>query len=147
VSNYIKIPQCTCGKCEGGFGAKVMKFMEEEQARQFLMGISNEIYGTIRNQILMLEPLSSLNKIFNMIQQEENHKQLMTGRDSRFEIAVAFAMKEKRLVPKKDHANIVAVMATRRQIVFRSLVTHLTREPEEEAMVVKAEGDVEAVEP
>ena len=95
LNNYIKIPQCTRGKCECDIGSKVVKLMEEEHAHQFVMGLDDETYSTIRSQILVLDPLPPLDKIFNIIQQGENHKRLMLGRDNRAETAVAFAAREK----------------------------------------------------
>ena len=95
MTNYVKIPQCTCGKCECGVGAKVVKMIEEEQARQFLMGLDDEIYANVQSQVLTLDPLPSLDKIFNIIQQKENHKQLMLGRDNRPKKSMAFAVRYK----------------------------------------------------
>ena len=95
LSNYIKIPRCTCGKCECEVGAQVVKLMEEERTHQFLMGLDDEVYGTVRSQVLAQDPLPSLDRIFNMIHQEENHKRLMLGRDNRNEAAMAFVMREK----------------------------------------------------
>ena len=37
-----------------------------------------------------MDPLASLDKIFNMVRQEENHKSVMGARDHRYETAVAF---------------------------------------------------------
>ena len=45
------------------------------------MGLDEDSFSTIRSQILALDPLSSPDKIFNMVQQEENHKRMMTSRD------------------------------------------------------------------
>jgi len=38
----------------------------EEKAYQFLMGLSDETYGQIRSQILALDPLPQLERMFNM---------------------------------------------------------------------------------
>ena len=67
LSNYIKMPQCTCGKCECEVGAKVVKLMEEERTHQFLMGLDDEVYVTVRSQVLAQDPPPSLDRIFNMI--------------------------------------------------------------------------------
>ena len=63
LDNSIKIPPC---KCE--IPAKMVKYMEEEKVHQFLMGLDNENYSTVRSQILVLDPLPSIDKIFNMVQ-------------------------------------------------------------------------------
>ena len=46
------------------------------------MGLNDDLYSTLRSQILALDPLPSLDKIFNMTQQEENHKRVMMTRDT-----------------------------------------------------------------
>ena len=56
--------------------------MENEHTYQFLMGLEDESYATVRSQVLAMDPLPSLDRIFNMLQQEENHKSLMLGRDN-----------------------------------------------------------------
>ena len=79
LRNYIKILKCNCGKCECNVGSKVVKKVEEEQTHQFLIGLDDETYADVRSQILALDPLPSLDQIFSMVQQEENHKRLMMG--------------------------------------------------------------------
>ena len=102
VKQFVKIPQCTCEKCECDVRAKVVKMIEEEQAHQFLMGLDEETYASVRSQVLALDPLPPLDRIFNMIQQEENHKQLMLERENRPENFVAFAVKAKSLGGEKN---------------------------------------------
>jgi len=41
------------------------------------MGLNDEVCSSLRSQILALEPLPSLDKIFNMVSQEESHKNIM----------------------------------------------------------------------
>ena len=54
------------------------------------MGLNDDMYSSIRSQILKLNAFLSLDRIFNMIVQEENHKNMMLRRESRIEFAVAF---------------------------------------------------------
>jgi len=68
------------------------KMMEDNKIHQFLMGPDDEVYSTIQSQILALDPLPSLDKIFNMIQQEENHKKMMMNRDVKQENVAVFAV-------------------------------------------------------
>ena len=81
-----------CSKCECGIGEKLMKIVDEEKTHQFLMGLNDEKYSNIRGQILVIEPLPTLDKIFNMVHQEKNHKHFMMDRDDKSESAVAFAV-------------------------------------------------------
>ena len=78
----MKYPSFSCGKCECNTPRKNAKMMEDEKANKFLMGLDDELYSTLRGQILALDSLPSLEKIFNIVRQEENHKKVMRSRDS-----------------------------------------------------------------
>lgn len=63
--NYKSIPSCLCGVCTCGFETAFAQYQEEECTISFLMGL-NEIFATVRGQILLMEPLPSLNKVFSL---------------------------------------------------------------------------------
>lgn len=63
--NYKSIPSCSCGVCTCGFETAFAQYQEEECTISFLMGL-NEIFATVRGQILLIEPLPSLNKVFSL---------------------------------------------------------------------------------
>ena len=65
MSNYNM--RCTCGLCTYG-GAK-----ETEHAMNFLMGL-NDDFSQIRCQILLMDPIPSVNLIFSLIIKEERHR-------------------------------------------------------------------------
>jgi len=77
--NLVKVPLCTCKGCECGAASWIMAMYEEDKAHQFLMGLNDDSYSTIRSQIFALDPLPPLDKIFNLTQQEENHRRVMTA--------------------------------------------------------------------
>jgi len=60
-----------------------MKTVDEEMTHQFLMGLSDESFSNVHSQVLTRDPLPSRDTIFNIIQQEENHKHTMRERDQR----------------------------------------------------------------
>ena len=94
LENYAKVPQCTCGKCECKIGSRITKMAQDEKTHQFFMGLNDEVFSTIRSQILALDPLPTLDVIFNMVTQEENHRRVMLGRDNRSANMVAFVARE-----------------------------------------------------
>jgi len=67
LENQVRFPCCTCGKCECNISKQLIKMIEEEKAHQFLMGLNNEVYANIRGQILAINLLPPLNKIFSMV--------------------------------------------------------------------------------
>ena len=87
LDGYIKILARTCGAA-----AKITKLLEEDKVHQFLMGLDDEPYSVMRSQILAMDPLPSLDKIYNMVQQEEHHKSVMADRDFKTEHRGAFAV-------------------------------------------------------
>jgi len=84
LSNYRPIPSCSCG------GMKVVaEHYHQEYVYQLLMGL-NESFAAIRGQILLMEPLPSVNKVFSMITQEEKQQEISVGRTSRFVLTVEY---------------------------------------------------------
>lgn len=67
LSNYNL--HCKCGHCVCG-GAK-----EIEQTMSFLMGL-NESYSQIRGQILLMDPIPNVNRIFALVVQEERQRSI-----------------------------------------------------------------------
>ena len=76
LSNYVRIPECKCGAAE-----KILQLTEHDKVHQFLMGLDDEAFSTVRSQILALDKLPTIDKVFNMVQQEEAHKKGMLTRD------------------------------------------------------------------
>jgi len=48
-----------------------MGMYEEDRAHQFILGLNDDLYSTLRSQILALDPLPLLDQIFNMTKQED----------------------------------------------------------------------------
>ncbi|KAF5451888.1 hypothetical protein F2P56_026948 [Juglans regia] len=69
---YDPLPNCDCGK---------LKILHDRYDRdcviQFLMGLS-ESYSNTRDQIMLLEPLPPLNRVFSMVQQQERQHQVIS---------------------------------------------------------------------
>ncbi|KAA8515426.1 hypothetical protein F0562_018963 [Nyssa sinensis] len=84
--SYCKVPNCVCGAA-----AEFVKEKEEERVHQFLMGLNDEFFGTIRSQILAMDPLPSIGRAYAMVIQEEKHKSVTRGREDKSD-TVAFAV-------------------------------------------------------
>jgi hypothetical protein len=70
LCNYRPIPQCSCGEMK-----VVVKHYHQEYVYQFLMGL-NESFAAIRGQILLMELLPSVNKVFSLVIQEEKQQEI-----------------------------------------------------------------------
>ncbi|KAK4404468.1 hypothetical protein Sango_0815400 [Sesamum angolense] len=70
------IPECTCGctyTC--GVAKATVDLAEQRQLMQFLMGLNHE-YDTVRSQILVNEPLPSVNVAYSMVLRVEKQRQV-----------------------------------------------------------------------
>jgi hypothetical protein len=83
---YDPIPSCSCG---------TMKTISERYQRdcvfQFLMGL-NDSYSPIRDQIMLLDPIPTIARVFSIIQQQERQHQL-TSNSTQYD-AMAFAIRK-----------------------------------------------------
>jgi len=79
---------------------------EADKARQFLMRLNDDQYSTVRSQILVLDLLPLLGKIFKITQQEKSHKKLMIAQDTQGEMGMAFETKELGHMVKKGACKI-----------------------------------------
>lgn len=68
---YIKNPICICTECTCGAAKELVQEREKEKVQQFLMGLDDSVFGTTRANILSMESLSTLNRVYAMIIQEE----------------------------------------------------------------------------
>ncbi|GMI72154.1 hypothetical protein HRI_000884700 [Hibiscus trionum] len=66
-------PVCTCSNCTCSGVQKMIDEQGKEQVLQFLMGL-NDSFSHIRGQILLMDPLPSITKVFSLVIQEENQR-------------------------------------------------------------------------
>jgi hypothetical protein len=70
---YRPLPICLCGKCSCGVLKTLTEYHHQEYILQFLMGL-NESFSHVRGQILLMDPLPPINKVFSLIVQEERQR-------------------------------------------------------------------------
>jgi hypothetical protein len=70
LTNYRPIPQCSCDN------PKILAdHSHQDYVFQFLMGL-NDSFAQIRGQILLIDPLPSINKVFSLVIQEERQREI-----------------------------------------------------------------------
>lgn len=74
LANYEQIPKCSCGGCKCDITSQLEKQREEEKVHQFLMGLDDVNYSTVRSNILATDPLPSMNKVYSTLVQEERNQ-------------------------------------------------------------------------
>ncbi|KAI9196047.1 hypothetical protein LWI28_020507 [Acer negundo] len=70
LREFRPVSACNCGGLKD-----LMEFQQQEYILQFLMGL-NESYSQIRAQILMIDHLPPINKVFSLVIQEERQRSL-----------------------------------------------------------------------
>jgi hypothetical protein len=64
---------CTCPHpCRFAAMREARQFRLEDQVMQFLTGL-NDQFNVVKTQILMLDPLPSINKVYSLVVQEESN--------------------------------------------------------------------------
>nr|GMD14348.1 retrovirus-related Pol polyprotein from transposon TNT 1-94 [Ipomoea batatas] len=74
LANYDQIPTCLCAGCKCDISTKLERRREDEKVHQFLMGLDEASYGTVRTNMLATEVLPSLNKVYTALIREERMK-------------------------------------------------------------------------
>jgi hypothetical protein len=78
-SNYKSFSPCSCVlACSCGSLKSVQTFFDHQYVFQFLMGL-NKSFAHIRGQILLMDPLPPINKVFSPVVQEESQRQIFIG--------------------------------------------------------------------
>jgi hypothetical protein len=75
LNSHRPLPVCTCvHQCRCLAMQLVRDYRVEDQVIQFLSGL-NEHFSVVKTQVLLMDPLPPLNKVYSLvIQEESNHK-------------------------------------------------------------------------
>ncbi|XP_042958069.1 uncharacterized protein LOC122293593 [Carya illinoinensis] len=97
--NYKPVPMCSCGAV-----TLLNSYVQQERILQFLMGL-NESFASARAQILLMEPLPPLNKVFSLVLQEEPQREIFVPpplTDAHAFVANSDSLRPVKTFPKKD---------------------------------------------
>ena len=74
--NYRPIPICTCiPSCSCGAMRQVFDNYQQACLMQFLMGL-NETFTPVKGQILLMDPMPHIDKVFSLLRQEERQRSI-----------------------------------------------------------------------
>lgn len=82
LGRYRALPSCNCTK-----DFNLNRFVEGERVHQFLMGLDTEQFGTVRSNLLAMEPLPTLNKAYAVVLREERQQFLAKGMENKKMVA------------------------------------------------------------
>ncbi|KAA8515507.1 hypothetical protein F0562_018882 [Nyssa sinensis] len=86
---------CACGKCTCDVAGRFAVDQEEEKLHQFLIGINDELYATVRSNLLSTSPFPDLDRVYQACLQEEKSRGIARDRADKEEIH-AFALQTAR---------------------------------------------------
>ncbi|XP_019423017.1 PREDICTED: uncharacterized protein LOC109332489 [Lupinus angustifolius] len=76
LDNFRPIPSCLCEiKCHCHLIPIIKSYRENDYVIRFLKGL-NEQYSAVRSQIILMQPLPSINKAFSFLMQQERQMNL-----------------------------------------------------------------------
>ncbi|KAK4384525.1 Retrovirus-related Pol polyprotein from transposon RE1 [Sesamum angolense] len=75
MSELKPVPQCTCHGCTCGASKAMTDMASFTQLMQFLMGLS-DVFDSVRHQLLVMDPVPSINKAYDMVQSVEKQRQV-----------------------------------------------------------------------
>ena len=73
LQNLSPFPSCTCGKCVCNINKRLNDLQARESVMKFLMGL-NETFSQVRTQVLLMDPIPSLSKVYSLLIQEETQR-------------------------------------------------------------------------
>lgn len=71
LRNYRPLPHCECEKCNASCFKKFSNQYQKDMVFRFLNGL-NESFLTIRSQIILMDPIPTLDKVYSMVLREES---------------------------------------------------------------------------
>ncbi|KAL5567280.1 hypothetical protein UlMin_030444 [Ulmus minor] len=93
---------CPLPHCGGNAAKELQEYQQKQRTIKFLMGL-NGIYTAARGQILLMEPLPAVNKVYSLIVQDEKQRAVSSQTTGKMPEAAAFAARDNR--PQYSHKN------------------------------------------
>ncbi|XP_050278612.1 proline-rich receptor-like protein kinase PERK8 isoform X2 [Quercus robur] len=84
LQKFRPFPMCSCGFCTCNLGQKLNDLQYQDLVMQFLMGL-NDSYAQVRAQILLMDPLPPINKVYSLLIQEERRSSVGNNSSPRVE--------------------------------------------------------------
>ncbi|CAH9135505.1 unnamed protein product [Cuscuta epithymum] len=91
LDDFDPLPSCDCSGCKCNLTTKLRKRRDDDQVREFLMGLES-FYANTRSSLLGIEPLPSLNIVYSRLIQEEEVR-MITGSQEEGTNPMSFAVR------------------------------------------------------
>lgn len=81
--------------CKCNIGAQFEKQREEEKVHQFLMGLDDMLYETVRSNLLGADPLHTLNRVYSILIEQERVNTISPAKEEQGEFFGLCAMQDR----------------------------------------------------
>ncbi|XP_058192002.1 uncharacterized protein LOC131309363 [Rhododendron vialii] len=81
LSALCPISSCTCAAMKDA-----LQYQQRQRTMKFLMGL-NQSYSAVRGQILLMDPLPSVNRAYSLVLQEERQREVSSNRSPTPDVA------------------------------------------------------------
>ena len=78
IKNYEPLPLCSCEKCVCHVNERISNLHHREAIMQLLMGL-NDSFSHIQGQILLMDPIPSVDKVYSLLIQDEKQSSIGQG--------------------------------------------------------------------
>lgn len=109
LNNYK--PMSICNWCNCGRLKSILELHSQERVFQFLIGL-NDSFSTVRAQIILIDPLPSINKVFSLFIQEEKQREITVSSLSH-EFVALMTKYESILISPPTHIHELVVLMTK----------------------------------
>ena len=75
LQNLSPFPSYTCGKCVCNINKRLTDLQVRESVMNFLLGV-NDSFSHVRTQVLLMDPIPSLSKVYSLLIQEETQRSI-----------------------------------------------------------------------
>ncbi|EOY21969.1 Integrase, catalytic region, putative [Theobroma cacao] len=76
LRNYRPLPHCVCGKYSPECFRRYSDQYQKDMVFRFLNGL-NDFFSAVRSQIILMDPIPSLDKVYNLVLREEAQRNLL----------------------------------------------------------------------
>lgn len=121
LATLSPLENCSCEN-----GSPILAWFNNLKVYQFLMGL-DESYNTLRTQIINMEPLPDLDRVYSMVTQEESHRSVVQTRETG--PAMGFAAQVQPLPPNTQSSRPFCTYCQRQGHVFERCWTRLGINP------------------
>ncbi|XP_017974612.1 PREDICTED: uncharacterized protein LOC108661639 [Theobroma cacao] len=101
LRSFRPLPHCDCGNCNPNCFKKYFEQYKKDMVFKFLNGL-NESFSTVRSQIILMDPIPALDKVYSLVLREEAQRNMHFQTQPTLETAAMYIAAERKKKVKRD---------------------------------------------